>query len=57
MKMCYCEAYMYITNIYHSNHLKLGTKDLLKMYVSMTLLRIESADDNKIQINFQLFLF
>lgn len=53
--MCYCEAYMYITNIYPSHHLKLRTKDLLKVCVSLTLLRIESAGDNKIQTNLQLF--
>lgn len=57
IKMCCCEAYMFIINIYPSNHLKLGTKDLLKVYVSLTLLRIESAGDNKIQTHFQLFLF
>lgn len=55
--MCYCGAYIYIINIYPSNHLKLRTKDLLKVYISLTLLRIESAGDNKIQTNFQLFLF
>lgn len=32
IKTCYPEAYMYITNGYPSNHLKLRTKDFFQVY-------------------------